>query len=225
MLAAYTYVFSTVLQAHWKQSGIEVDSTGQFALVLFAGLIPYTAVAETLNISPRTILSVPNYVKRVVFPLEVLPVVTVGSAIIQSLISIVILLAASYFLTGGLYTSIILLPMAYVPLIFMCLTLAWLLASLGTFLRDLTQGMLIFSQLLLFVTPIFYPADSVPEPFRTILNLNPLSGIVDNFRRALLWNQSIDLGNWLIAVVSTACLAYASYIWFMKTKIGFADVL
>jgi lipopolysaccharide transport system permease protein len=225
MLAAYTFVFSTVLQARWNQDGALVDSTSQFALILFAGLIPYAAFAETLNNSPRTILAVPNYVKRVVFPLEVLPVVTAGSALIQSVISVAVLLVASLVLTGSIHASLVWLPVAYVPLVLLCLAFAWILASLGTYLRDVGQTVLILSQLLLFVSPIFYPAAIVPEPFRTVIELNPLTGIIESFRRALVWNQGLDWTGWSISVLFSLFLAYAGYLWFMKTKAGFADVL
>jgi lipopolysaccharide transport system permease protein len=225
MLAAYTFVFSTVLQARWTQDGVSVDSTSGFALILFAGLIPYSAFAETLNNSPGTIIAVPNYVKRVVFPLEVLPVVTVGSALIQSVISVAVLLVAAFVVTGSIQSSLVWLPLAYIPLILLCLAFAWLLASLGTYLRDVGQTVLILSQLLLFVSPIFYPAAIVPEPFRTVLELNPLTGIVESFRRALLWNQGLDWTGWSISLVLSGVLAYAGYLWFMKTKLGFADVV
>jgi lipopolysaccharide transport system permease protein len=225
MLAAYTFVFSTVLHARWTQDGVSIDSTGQFALVLFAGLIPYAAFAETLNTSPGAIIAVPNFVKRVVFPLEVLPVVVVGSALLQSVISVAALLVASYFLTGTIQASLVWLPMAYIPLILLCLAFAWILASLGTYMRDIGQTVLILSQLLLFVSPIFYPAAIVPEPFQTVLQLNPLTGIIESFRRTLLWNQGLDWTAWSISLGLSVILAYAGYVWFMLTKSGFADVL
>jgi lipopolysaccharide transport system permease protein len=193
--------------------------------VLFAGLIPFTAFAEVLNASPRTILAVPNYVKRVVFPLEVLPVVTVGTALMQSLISVGILLLASAAMGGAIHPSVGLLPLAYVPLILLSLAFAWLLASLGTYVRDLAQSVPVLSQLLMFLSPVFFPASIVPQPFRTLIEGNPLTVILDDFRRVLLWDQPLDWGRWSIWVVLTACCAYAGYLWFMKTKAGFADVL
>lgn len=225
LLAAYTFVFSTVLRARWNESGVEVDSTVQFALILFAGLIPYTAIAEVLNNSPRVIVSVPNYVKRVVFPLEILPVVSVGSAIIQSLISAIVLIIVSSILTGTIQPTTPLVFVAYIPLILLSLSLSWFLASLGVFFRDISQSVLIISQLLLFVSPIFYSEDMVPQPFATVLQLNPLTGVVTNFRRSLLWNQPIDWNGWIVSFILTACLAYGGYLWFVKTKSAFADVL
>src|SRR5215211_7627558 len=186
MLAVYTFVFSRVLAVKWGV-GDAADNPALFALALFAGLIPFTVFSEAVHRAPSLVLNNPNYVKRVVFPLEVLPLTVLGAALIHSLISVAILVAGIALLLGFVSPTLLLLPLAYLPLVLLCAGLSWFLAALGVYVRDIGQGVTVAVQALLFLSPIFYAVDAVPPAFRPLLLLNPLSPIVNGFRDCLLW--------------------------------------
>jgi lipopolysaccharide transport system permease protein len=224
MLSVYAFVFSVVFEARWGQLG-RASPPGEFALTLFAGLIPFTVFSEVVNRAPSIVLAMPNYVKKVVFPLEVLPVVAVGSAVVQSLISIGVLLVGSLLLLRSVSASVFLLPLAYLPLVLLTVGLAWFLASLGVYVRDIGQVIVVVTQVLFFVSPIFYPVSAVPERFRFALNANPLTAILNGFRRTLLWDAPLAWETWAVLSLGTAVLALLGYAWFMQTKRGFADVM
>ena len=224
MLSVYAFVFSIVFQARWGEAGAS-GRTGEFALTLFAGLIPFGVFAEVVNRAPTLILSMPNYVKKVVFPLEILPVVAVGSAVVQSLISTAILLVASLVFLGSVSPFVLLLPLAYVPLVFLTLGLGWFLASLGVYVRDIGQAIAVATQVLFFLSPIFYPVSAVPEHLRFILYANPMTMILNGFRRTMLWAAPPPWGTWAALTLGTGIIALLGYAWFMQTKKGFADVM
>jgi lipopolysaccharide transport system permease protein len=224
MLLIYTFVFSVVLQARWGQME-EAMGVRQFALTLFAGLIPFSVFSEVVNGAPTLIVQVPNYVKKVVFPLQILPLCTVGSAVIHSLISVGILVAGIALGLGFVSPMIVLLPLAYVPLLLLCLGLGWFLAALGVYIRDIRHSVGLAVQVLFFMSPIFYPITAVPEPLRIVFYVNPLTTILDGFRQTLLWRQPLSWGPWTICTVITAVMAVLGYVWFMKTRPGFADVM
>lgn len=224
MLVIYTFVFSVVFQAKWGDINRSTD-VGQFALTLFAGLIPFNVFAEVITRAPSLILQVPNYVKRVVFPLEVLVVVAVGCALVHSVISVGILLLGSGLCLGFLAPTVVFVPLAYLPLLLLCLGLGWFLASLGVYVRDTGQTVTIVMQVLFFLTPIFYPLSAVPAQFQFVMYLNPLTTVVESFRRTLLWQQQLAWAPFVVWTTVTAVLALLGYVWFMKTKHGFVDVL
>ncbi len=225
MLLIYTFVFAVVFKVRWGELPSSSSTFGEFALTLFAGLIPFNVLAEVLNRAPTMILEVPNYVKRVVFPLEVLPLTAVGSAIVHSLISVAILVSACVGFLGYLSPTLVFLPLVYVPLILLTLGLAWILASLGVYVRDLGQAIGVFTQALFFLSPIFYPVSAVPDGLRGLLYANPLTGIVGGFRQTILWGAPLAWGAWGALVLMTAGLTWLGYAWFAQTKKGFADVM
>jgi lipopolysaccharide transport system permease protein len=225
MMAVYTFVFSVVFKARWRSDTTAESSVGEFALTLFAGLTAFNVFAEVVNRAPTLILSVPNYVKKVVFPLEILPVVSTASAVINSLISIGLVIIGSLLLLHKFSVTILLLPLAYLPLIFLTLGLAWFLAALGVYIRDVAQIIGIVVQILFFVSPVFYPVSAVPAAIRPILQLNPLTTILESFRQVLLWGQPLCWGNWMVWTVGTFVFAMLGYAWFASTKKGFADVM
>ncbi len=224
MLLIYTFVFSLVFQARWGDANAQTP-VQEFALIIFAGLIPFNVFSEVINRSGNLIVGMPNYVKKVVFPLEIYPIVLFGVALITSLISTGILLIGRLILMHDLSFTIYLLPLAYLPLIFLCLSLAWFLSSVSVYIRDVAQVLPIVVQVMLFVSPIFYPAESVPGALYWLMQLNPLTTIIDCFRQILLWGQPIPWLHWGIWTFITALLAIAAYFWFMGTKKGFPDVL
>jgi lipopolysaccharide transport system permease protein len=181
--------------------------------------------AEVLNRGPSLILSNVNYVKKVVFPLEILPVITMGAALFHSLISLGVLLAVFVLFNGYLHWTSIFTPLVLLPLVILTLGLAWMLASLGVFLRDVGQTIGITTTVMLFLAPVFYPVTAVPEEFRPWLMVNPLTFIIEQAREVLIWGRLPDwtgLGTYTVVALATA---WAGYAWFQKTRKGFADVL
>ena len=226
MLLIYTFVFSVIFQAKWAGTDIgQPTPQGEFALILFAGLTPFNFFSMVINRAPGLVLTVPNYVKKVIFPLEILPVVVAGSALFTSFINIGLILLGSLLVYHRIPLSIWMLPLAYIPLILLTLGLAWFLSSLGVFIRDVGQAISIIVQILFFVTPIFYSADAVPQSMKIVVLLNPLSSMIDNFRRALIWNTPIDWLMWSLVTLFSAVVAILGYAWFSATKKGFADVM
>ena len=223
LLLIYTFVFGVVFRSRWP--GTKTTSLSEFGLVLFAGLIAFNIFSECLLRASALIVSVPNYVKRVVFPLEVLAVSVLGSALFHALISLSVLVSAQLVLTGRLEATLVWLPLAALPLIFLSLGLTWFVASLGVFVRDLPYAITLLVQILFFVTPIFYPLEQVPGSFRTVIGFNPLTSVVENFRRVIFLGavpEWIELSLWLVLTAAAMVLGYA---WFMKTKKAFADVV
>lgn len=223
MLVAYTFIFSVVFKARWSVSPDE--SKVEFALTLFCGLIAYQLFSENVTRAPGLILENPNYVKKVIFPLEILPLTVLGASLIHSLISVGILLLGAALLMGKLSATLFYLPLVFMPLLFLSLGLSWILASLGTFIRDLQQLVSVVVQLLLFMSPIFYPVTALPEAFRPWMLANPLSSMIENFRRVLLWNMPPDWHWWAWGTLLTALFALGGYWWFKKTEKAFADVI
>jgi lipopolysaccharide transport system permease protein len=225
MLLIYTFVFSVVFQAKWSASPGQESSQGEFALILFAGLTPFTLFSAVITRSPMLILTVPNYVKKVVFPLEILPVVIVGAAFITSLINVGLILIGCLLVFHSFPIMILLLPLIYIPLLLITVGLAWFLSSLGVFVRDIGQAIPVIVQILFFVTPVFYSADNVPDTLRFLIILNPLSSIIEGFRRVLIWNEFIDWGTWGIATLISTLVAILGFAWFSATKKAFSDVM
>lgn len=225
MLLIYTFVFSVVFQAKWSTNPGQEAPPGEFALVLFAGLTPFNFFSAVTLRSPGLILSVPNYVKKVVFPLDILPVVIVVTAFITSLINVGLILIGSLLIFRSLSLTAFLLPLAYIPLILITLGLGWFLSSLGVFVRDVGQAVSIVIQVLLFVTPIFYSANQVPGALRFLVILNPLSAIIDGFRRVLIWNETLDWGAWGMVTLFSVVVATLGFAWFSATKRAFSDVM
>jgi lipopolysaccharide transport system permease protein len=223
MLAVYTFVFSVIFKSRWGVGGEE--SKTQFAVVLFVGLIVHGLFAEVLNRAPSLILSNVNYVKKVIFPLEILPVIAMGAALFHSLISVGVLLAAFLLFNGYLHWTVIFTPLVLLPLVILTTGLAWMLASLGVFLRDVGQTIGIITTVMLFLAPVFYPVTALPEEFRPWLMANPLTFIIEQAREVLIWGHLPDWAGLGIYTLAATGTAWAGYAWFQKTRKGFADVL
>ncbi|MBW6521016.1 MAG: ABC transporter permease [Desulfoarculaceae bacterium] len=221
MLMVYTFVFSEIFNARWGGD----DSKTLFAVLLFVGLIVLNLFVEVLNRAPGLIVSNVNYVKKVVFPIEILPVVTMGAALFHGFISLVVLLSAFVLFNGYLHWTVIFIPVVLLPLVILITGLTWMLASLGVFLRDVGQSIVIITTVMMFLSPVFYPLTAVPERFRPIIMLNPLTFIIEQAREVLIWGH---LPNWIglgVYTLVAVTIAWAGYAWFQKTRKGFADVL
>lgn len=222
MLTVYTFMFSVVFKARWN--GGEGSRT-EFALVLFAGLIVFNIFGECLNRAPNCILGNANYVKKVLFPLEILPCVSLGAALFHALISIGVWLLAYVFLFGVPHASVVLMPLVLLPLLLFTLGITWALAALGVYLRDVAQVVGLITTALMFLSPVFYPVSALPEPYRVLMQFNPLTPAIEQARTVLFWGEWPDmtmLGLYLLGGMVTAWLGFA---WFQKTRKGFADVL
>lgn len=223
MLAVYTFVFSVVFKARWGVGGEE--SKSDFAILLFAGMIVHGLFSECVNRAPSLILSNVNYVKKVVFPLEILPWVAMGSALFHSAISFVVLLLAQLLLSQTMPWTVVLFPLVLLPLVLATMGVAWFLSALGVYLRDVGQTTGFITTVLMFLSPVFYPVSALPEEYRFWFHLNPLTFIIEEGRNTLVFGQMPDWGGWAIYLVFSAVIAWGGYWWFQKSRKGFADVL
>lgn len=223
MLAIYTFVFSVVFQARWS---VDIEQNkAEYALVLFVGLILHSLLAEVIARAPTQILNNANYVKKVVFPLEILTVVNVVAAIFHSVISFFVLLLALLFFSGPPSPTAFLIPLTVLPIIPLLLGLGWVFSALGVYMRDIEQFIGLMVTALMFLAPIFYPLTALPSNFQSALQANPLTLPIEQTRAVLLFGSSPD---WLAIafywVISLAICLFG-YWWFQKTRKGFADVL
>ena len=222
MLTVYTFVFSVVFKARWSGGS---ESKTEFAVVLFAGMIVFALFSECLNRAPALILSNANYVKKVVFPLEILPWVALGSALFHTVVSQSVWLLFYVVINASLHWTILWLPLVLLPLVMFTMGLSWFLASLGVYLRDVAQTIGIFTTILMFLSPVFFPVASLPEAYRPFIYANPLTFIIEQARDVLIWGK---MPNWSLlglAIFGSAIVACLGFAWFQKTRRGFADVL
>lgn len=222
MLAVYTFVFSVVFKARW---GATESGRGEFALILFAGMIVYTLFSECVNRAPGLILGNANYVKKVVFPLEILPWVIMGSALFHALISLAVLFLFHAFVYGAPPWTALLLPAVLLPLVLLTLGLSWFLAATGVYLRDVGQTVTILTTVLMFLSPLFYPVEALPEDYRVWLHLNPLTFIMGQTRDVLIWGRTPDWGGLAAYAAGGLAVAWLGFAWFQRARRGFADVL
>jgi lipopolysaccharide transport system permease protein len=223
MLAVYTFFFSYVFKSRW---GVEQNAgNADFAIVLFVGLIIYSLFVECINRAPSLILHNISYVKKVVFPLEIFPWIALGSALFHAGISVFVLLALQLILSGNVYWTAILLPLIVAPYVVLTLGIAWFLAATGVFVRDIGQAIGMITSVLLFVSPIFYPISILPPVMQKVALLNPLTLIIEESRKALLFGQTPNWYALFIYLIIALFIAWSGFIWFQKTRKWFADVL
>lgn len=225
LLLVYTFVFTIVFKARWGEPRFAIVDDGGFAIMIFAGMIVHALFSECFIRSPMLITENANFVKRVVFPLEVLSWVAIGSAMFHAGVSLLVLLAGQLMLTGHIPWTALLVPLVYLPLIFLTLGLSWFVSASGVYFRDLSQVSGFISTVLLFLSPVFYPLSSIPEAYRWAFYLNPLTFIIESSRELLLFGQlpsATGLG--LYYAVSIA-VAWLGFTWFQKIRSGFADVI
>ena len=222
MLGVYTFVFSVVFQARWGTG--DEDKAG-FAVILFTGMLIHTLFSECINRAPTLILGNVNYVKKVIFPLEALPWVNLGSALFHAAVSVAVLLVISALAYHPPGWTALLLPVLIVPLLLIIMGLSWFLASLAVFLRDVTQTTGMLTTVLLFLSPVFYPVSALPEAYRPFLYLNPLTFVIEQSREVLIWGRLPDWQGMGLYLVVSMVVAWLGFAWFQKTRKGFADVL
>jgi len=222
MLAIYTFVFSVVFKARW---GSGSESKTEFALVLFAGLIVFNLFSECINRAPNLIITHANYVKKVVFPLEILPWVALGAALFQALVSLSVWLLFYILIFGTPHMTAWFFPMILVPILFITMGFSWLLASLGVYLRDVSQLVTIVTTVLMFLSPIFYPIASLPVKYQHFLQLSPLTPAIEGIRDVLFWGNLPTMWVYGLYLIVSITLAWLGFVWFQKSRKGFADVL
>lgn len=222
MLAVYTFVFSVVFKARW---GLDTTGHGDFAVILFVGIIVHGVFAECVNRAPGLVLNNSSYVKRVIFPLETLPWVAMGATLFHSSVSILVLLIAQVLLRGSIPVTALWLPVVILPLVIGTVGVSWLLAAFGVYLRDIGQVTGILTTVMLFMAPVLYPVQALPERLRPYIYLNPLTFIIEQSREVLLWGHApnlIGLGKYALGAMLLAWIGFAA---FQKMRRGFADVL
>ncbi len=223
MMVIYTFVFHVVLAARWP--GHATDDRAGYALNLLAGLIAFNVLAECLNRAPRLILENPGYVKKLVFPVEILPLVALLGAVTSALIGGLVLLLFQWVLMGPPPPAIVALPLLALPLLLLCLGVSYLLAALGVFLRDIGQLTGPLAMTLLFLSPVFYPAEIVPQPWRDWLLLNPLAATIGWVRGAIFLGDLPAAGAYFGQLAAGFLLLALGYRTFMALRPGFADVV
>ena len=222
MLIIYTFVFSVVFKARWGSGG---ESRFEFALILFAGLIVFNLFAECVNRAPTLIIGNVNYVKKVVFPLEILPVITMGAALFHSVVSLVVLFVFHLLATASLQWTVLFAPVIMLPLLLMTLGISWFLASFGVFVRDVAQTIGLLTTVLMFLSPIFFPVSALPEKYRIFIYMNPLTFVIEQMRDVLIWGKLPSWSGWCVVMGLGMVVAWLGLVWFQKTRKGFADVL
>lgn len=222
MLAVYTFVFSEVFKARWSAGS---ESKSEFALVLFAGLMVFNLFAECINRAPGLIITNVNYVKKVVFPLEILPFVAMLSALFHGAVSLGVWLLAYQVLLGIPHPTVFFLPLVIIPFILFIMGLSWMLASLGVYLRDVSQFISILTTVIMFLSPIFYPASTLPEAYRYLIYVNPLTPVIEQTRALLYFGMPLDFTMLAAYWLASFIIAWLGFAWFQKTRKGFADVL
>jgi lipopolysaccharide transport system permease protein len=221
LLTVYTIAFGLILKARWGFSG----STADYALMLFAGLIVFNAFSEVLSKSPTLVTTNPNFVKKVVFPLELLPVITVATSLIHALIGIAVWLVGYIILFGTPKATALLFPLILVCFIPVLLGLGWLLSALGVIVRDISQLTSILNHTLLFLTPIFYSIEAAPPLLQNLLMINPLTFIVEQFRLVLFYGQIPAFKGLVVYFVLASLFAWISLVLFRRLRPSFADMV
>jgi len=222
MLIVYTMFFSVILKVKW---GLNDESKADFAILLFVGLMTYGFIAECINRAPGLVTGNVNYVKKVVFPLEILPVVSCGSALFHWAISMLVLVLALVFIGNGVPATAFWIVPVMLPLVLYGLGLGWILAATGVFVRDISQVVGVFTQVLMFLSPVFFPASRIPEAYRGLFRANPLTVIIEQARTVLVFGKQPDWGSWLLQMLVATAVCAIGYGWFRLGKRGFADVL
>jgi len=223
LLLVYTFVFGVVLKQRWRTA--ESGGLAGFGLVLFAGMIAFGIFSECTTRAPGLIVGIPNYVKKVVFPLELMPLSVLGSALFHALVSLVMLLVVHVALGGTPRWSWLLIPVVLLPIVLISLGLLWALSSLGVFLRDLGYTVALITQVLFFVTPIFYPIEAIPPALQAVVRYNPLARGVEALRGVIFAGTVGDPTSLLVSGSVGAVMMLVGYAWFMKTRRAFGDVI
>ncbi|MDD5365091.1 MAG: ABC transporter permease [Gallionellaceae bacterium] len=219
LLAVFTFVFGHIFPSRWPVQGAELPN----AVMLFAGLMTFNLFANSIARAPESVRGYPSYVKKIIFPLEILPMVPMGSALVYAGFNLLILVGALAWF-GQLHWQLLLLPVLVLPLLLLTLGLTWFLAAWGVFIKDMSQIVPVFVQLLMFMSPVFYPANAVPAILQPFFRLNPLAPALENVRAAIV-GAPVLWGEWSIALGMAAVVFLLGFAFFQHSRDEFADVL
>lgn len=222
MLFVYSFVFGFVFKSKWAGAA---DNIFEYTIILYAGLIVYNVFVEVIGRSSTIVLNNAVYVKKVVFPLEILPWSLVGTMLFNFVMNFIVLLALYMLVNHSLDWSFVFLPLILAPLIMMTVGVSWFLSSLGVYVRDTSQVVGIVVAVLLFLSPVFYPVTVLPESIRSIMFLNPLAFIIEEFRSVMIWHTIPNFVGLGIYSIVSMIVAWSGFCWFQKTRSGFADVI
>jgi lipopolysaccharide transport system permease protein len=223
MLGLYVLVFGYIFGG--KFGILPGETRVDYALGVFFGLTIFHFIAEVLGVSPTFIVSNPNFVKKVVFPLQILPAAGVGAAAFHMLISLGLVLISVLVWGSGFHAGLLWLPVILLPVLLFCLGVAWFFSALGVFFRDVGQVMQFLSIALMFSSAVFYSAQKIPPAAWTYMRFNPILLAIELARNAVLWQQPLNPNRlaYLYAAGILAC--YLGHAFFRRMKPAFADVL
>ena len=223
MLCVYTFVFSVVFRSRWGVG--EGGGRGSFAIIMFCGLALFNLFSEAVTLNSGIVVSNPNLVKKVIFPLEILPLSQTIASFAVGMVWFLLLFLGAVFVFGKLSFTMLLLPLILVPLFLFTLGVSFFTASLGVYVRDTPYAVGVVLQILFFMTPIFYPVSAIPERFRWPILLNPLTLLIEEARKVFLYGELPDWRFLGAAFLISLLVLHLGFLWFHKTKKGFADVL
>lgn len=219
MLSIFAFVFGSIFQARWPQQHESIP----FWIVMYSGLIVFNMFAETVTRAPSAVRAYPGYVKKIIFPLEILPLVPLGSALIHGAFNFLILLAAMAWV-GKLHGEVLLFPLLLIPALLLAIGGAWFLASWGVFIKDMSQIVPVLVQMLMFLSPVFYPVSAAPELLRPLYLYNPLGAVI-GAGHSLIIGESVQWTPWGLSLIVGGLVAVLGYAFFMRSREEFADVL
>ena len=219
MLAIFAFVFGQVFQTRWSQPSGALP----FWLLLYSGLITFNIFAETVSRAPASVRGYPSFVKKIIFPLHILPLVPLGAALVHGAFNLLVMLAALAWV-GQFHWQILLFPLLLLPVLLLALGLSWFVAAWGVFIKDMSQVMPVFVQMLLFLSPVFYPLSAVPAVLHPLYRLNPLGTVIEASRAAVT-GQPIEWSAWAAALACGMAVSLLGCAFFQHTREEFADVL
>lgn len=222
MLSMYTLIFHGIWGARWNVQG---DSAFDFGLLVFAGLIVHSLFADTIQRAPNLVVNHSVYVKKIVFPLEVLAWISLCTSLFYAGFSLVVLMLFYAVMHHALHWTVLLLPAVLIPLGLLILGLSWCLASIGVFVRDIGHAVGLVTTLMLFLSPVFYPVSAVPETYKVLLYANPLTFLINQARDILVLGVMPDWVGLTVYCVCAYVVSWLGLLWFQKTRKVFTDVL
>lgn len=222
MLTLYSFVFVFVFKMRW---GAGPDTKGNFVILLFSGLVVHGFFSEFVTRAPQLVTGNVSYVKKVVFPLELLPLVPLLSAVVNFLIGMVLVALLLFYLQGSVPATIVFLPIVIAPYALLVLGVSYFLAATGVFVRDLTHVVGLLSTITMFASPVLFPIENVPEGYRSYLYANPLTLIVEQLRAVAILGNMPDWMSLIVYLVAACIVFFLGFGWFQTTRKGFADVL
>ncbi|MDF5719227.1 MAG: ABC transporter permease [Rhizonema sp. PD37] len=225
-LLIYIYVFSIVLKVKPALKGLPINENLTFGLWLFAGLLPWIAFTSGLTQSANSVVGQPNLVKKVVFPLTLLPLVPVLSAFIESSFGLMALIVVIAIISHTLHPTLALLPLVWLPQLLLAAGLGYLAAGLTVFLRDIPQTLGVLLNIWMYLTPIIYPASAIPLELRGwVFWLNPMAAIAEVYRDLVLVGEVKHWGEWGVSAI-IASVVFCAGLWcYRRLRPAFADVL